>query len=214
VPGFEEHGQGRDSLGIGVDLGFAEIGGHKTQFKIEKWDLDQINWVRKKLRIRPGWEPIAQHFRRLNVRPFETYVKENANIIVDGGWQMLMNGVAGSAVTKFSNGAVGRIMGGDTSTAVAYTQTDLQAAAAGANRYCALINSVPTVGSTHTAGLVLTAQFALGNGNFSWQEFGLDSGTASGANAAVAPFFSRGLATPGTKTSSQTWNATLTYTWT
>lgn len=214
-----EHGQGADRLSIGVGLGMAETGRHRTDFRVEKWDTDQIHWTRRKdydgqRLIRPRVEPVALDFKRLHCLPFETYLAEDANEILDTGWVMLMNGIAGSAVTKFANAAVGRIGGGISATALAYTQTDLQAATGAANRQWELINAVPTVGSTHTAGLILAAQFPTTDGNFVWAEFGVDSGTASGTAASVAPMFSRGLASPGTKTSAQTWNATVTVTWT
>jgi hypothetical protein len=207
-----------DQLGIDVSLGMRESGGHRTDFLVEKWDADQIAWVTRKdeddLRlVRPGQEPAARHFREYRCLPFETYLLEDANLILDAGWQMMMNGIAGSAVTKFSNGAVGRIGGGISATAATYVQTDLQAATGAANRQWELINAVPTVGSTHTAGLVLAAQFPTTDGNFAWAEFGVDSGTAGGTGASVAPMFSRGTASPGTKTSAQTWNATVTATW-
>src|SRR5262249_35968105 len=150
-------------------------------------------------------EPIAADFRRENCKPFERFLEEDCNIIVDTGWVMLMNGVAGSAVTKFATNQ-GRIGGGISSTATAYTQTDLQAATGSANRQWEPINAPPTVGSTHTAGLIVAAQFPTTDGNFAWAEFGLDSGTTAGTAASVTPLFSRGLASPGTKTSAQTWN--------
>jgi len=215
----QEHGQGRDSFAVMAGVGLLEAGGHRTNFQVEKWDLDQIAWAKRKdyddLRL-IGFgtsEPTPEDFRRLGCKPFETFLEEDCNLILDAGWQMMMNGVAGSAVTKFSNGAVGRIGGGDTATAAAYTQTDLAAATGSTHRQWELINAVPTVGSTHTAGLIVAAQFPTTDGNFAWAEFGFDSGTAAGTGASVAPMFSRGVSSPGTKTSAQTWNATITFTW-
>ena len=209
-------GQGQDTLGIRAATGLLESGGHNTYFQVDKWDDSQISFARRKLdRIghREAWEPDASDFFALGVSPFETFLMDHANIVLDSGWQMFMNGVAGSAVTKFANGAVGRIGGGISSAATAYSQTDLQSATGSTNRQWELINAVPTVGSTHTAGLIVAAQFPTTDGNFAWAEFGFDSGTSSGTGVSVAPMFSRGLASPGTKTSSQTWNTTITYTW-
>ena len=210
-------GQGRETLGIQAASGLLESGGHNTWFQVDKWDDDQIGYARRKLdRIghRAGWEPDAADFLTLAVDPFETFLMDHANIVLDTGWQMIMNGIAGSAVTKFANASVGRIGGGISNTATAYSQTDLQSATGASNRQWELINAVPTVGSTHTAGLIVAAQFPTTDGNFAWAEFGFDSGTSSGTGVSVAPMFSRGLASPGTKTSSQTWNTTITYTWT
>jgi hypothetical protein len=216
----QEHGRGSDAFGVSVITHLAEAGGHRTNFQVEKWDVDQITWTKRRdydeeRLIGFGTsEPTPADFARLGCKPFETFLAEDCNLILDAGWQMMMNGVAGSAVTKFSNGAVGRIGGGDTGTAAAYTQTDLSAATGSTHRQWELINAVPTVGSTHSAGLVVAAQFPTTDGNFAWAEFGLDSGTAAGTGASTAPMFSRGTASPGTKTSLQTWNATITFTWT
>lgn len=220
MAGANDQGKGREALGIGagLDLGM-ERGKVRTNFTVEKWDVEQIEWLRRRdaMRqqlLRPGELVTARHFALYGCRPFETYLREDCNIIVDTGWVMIMNGIAGAAVNKFTNAARGRIGGGDTGGATGYGDTELKAAVNAANRYFALLNAVPTVGADHTAGLIVAAQFAPANGNFAWAEFGLDSGTVSGADAAVAPFFSRGTATPGTKTAAQTWNATITYTWT
>lgn len=212
-------GESIERLAMSVGTGGYDTGGHATQFRVSKWDADQIAWTVARdyddlRRIPRGGEPDQHHFTAYRCLPFDVYELEDCNFVLDGGWQMMMNGIAGSAVTKFSNGAVGRIGGGISSTALAYTQTDLQAATGAANRQWEVINAVPTVGSTHTAGLVFAAQFPTTDGNFAWAEFGMDSGTAAGTAASVGPMLQRGLASPGTKTSAQTWNATITITWT
>jgi hypothetical protein len=210
-----EFGMGHDNLGIDVGLGLAETGRHRTTFQVEKWDIDQIDWVRGRMPHRPGWEPQAQHFDRLRVKPFEVYVKEDANLITDVGWQNLMGGVAGTTPTKFVNATTGRIGLGTSATAVAYTDTALGAIGALTTANWKVINAVPTVGSTHTAGLILAAQFATAEANgVAIAEFATDLGTASTlSTAAVGGLFSHGNATPGTKTAAQTWNATVTITW-
>ena len=206
---------------IDVGLGLRETGGHQTQFKVEKWDLDQINWVRARdydgLRLLgPSQEPTARHFRRENCAPFETYVKEDANLITDAGWQYIMNGFAGSAVTKFVNATTGRIGLGTSATAVAYGDSALGAIGALTTANWKVINAVPTVGSTHTAGLIIAAQFGTTEANnVSIQEFGTDLGTTRTLSvSAVTTLVTHGNATPGTKTSAQTWNATVTFAWT
>jgi hypothetical protein len=127
-----------------------------------------------------------------------------------------MGGIAGTTPTKFVNATTGRIGLGTSATAVTYTDTALNAIGALTTANWKVINAVPTVGSTHTAGLILSAQFATTEANnVAIQEFAADLGTASTlSTAAVGGLFSHGNATPGTKTSAQTWNATITYTWT
>jgi hypothetical protein len=215
----QEQGNGTERFGLKVGTAAIVTGGHRTIFRVEKWDHEQIHWLRIKdydrsRILRPGQEPVARHFREYRCLPFETFTEEDCNYVLDAGWQMMMNGIAGSVVTKFANATVGRIGGGTSNTAAAYTQTDLQAATGSSTRQWEVINAVPTVGTTHTAGLVFAAQFPTTDGNFAWAEFGVDSGASAGTGASVAPMLSRGVASPGTKTAAQTWNATVTITWT
>jgi hypothetical protein len=208
-----DRGGGSDRIGVGVLAGARESGGHATMFRVEKWDTDQIAWARRKLELPPRIEPAARHFGTLKVRPFDVYERPDCNLIQDAGWQLLMNGLAGTAITKFSS-TVGRIGGGDTGTAATYTQNDLLAATGATHRQWELVSSTPTVGASHTAGLIFAATFPTTDGNFAWAEFAVDQGTAAGTAAATAVCLSRGVASPGTKTSAQTWNVTVTITWT
>lgn len=212
MTGAFDHGGGADRLAIQSMLTAADRGRAITQFRVQKWDLDQMAWTAKRIDLRPGIEPQRRHFLLARCAPFETYQADDCNEVVDSGWVMMMNGIAGSAVTKFS-ATVGRIGGGISSTALAYTQTDLQASTGAANRQWELLSAAPTVGGTHAAGIIFPATFPTTDGNFAWAEFGVDSGTAGGTGASTAPLLNRGLASPGTKTSSQTWNVTVTITW-
>lgn len=214
-------GSGSDSFRLDVGLGMIETGKHETQFKVEKWDNEQIHWVRSRdyddaRLLGPGEEPVARHFRALKCSPFETYVKDDCNLITSLGWQMLMNGVAGSTVTKFVNATTGRIGLGTSGTAVAPGDTALGAIGALTTANWVVINAVPTVGASGAAGLILAAQFPTADANgVAIAEFATDLGTAATlSTAAVGVFFSHGNATPGTKTAAQTWNATVTITWT
>ncbi|HEX3564047.1 MAG TPA: hypothetical protein VHU17_01635, partial [Acidimicrobiales bacterium] len=112
--------------------------------------------------------------------------------------------------------SAGRIGGGVTSTAAAYGNTDLAAATGAANRQWEMLSSNPTVpgSAQHSTGVVFAATFPTTDGNFAWAEFGIDQGTTAGTGASVATFLNRGVSSPGTKTSAQTWNVTVTITWT
>jgi hypothetical protein len=216
-----EQGGGSDRLLVGVGAGVRELGRHYTAFQVEKWDGDQLAWALSKdydgeRLIKPGAEPVAADFTRLRVKPFEVYRREDCNLITDVGWQNIMGGIAGTTPTKFVNGTTGRIGLGTSSTAPTYTDTALNAITSLTTANWKVINAVPTVGSTHTAGLILAAQFGTteANGN-AIAEFALDLGTTSTLSAsAVGGLFSHGLASPGTKTSAQTWNTTVTIQWT
>lgn len=204
-----DRGRGAELLAVRAGSGMIESGGHSTLFRVDKWDDDQIAWTARKLDLSPLTEPSRRHFDALGVKPFEVYEKDNANLVMDAGWNLMMKNTAGSAGTLFS-ASVGRIASGDSATAVGYTDTALNAAT---NKLYKLISGAPTVGTTHSGGLAFAATFSTSQANWSWQEFGVDQGT-SDSTTVTSVFFSHGLATPGTKTSAQTWNVTVTITWT
>lgn len=216
-----ERGSGNDSLNIGVGLGIMEKGHHWTNFQVEKWDTDQIKWTQRKdydgqRLIRRGVEPVALDFKRLKCKPFETYLKEDANLITNAGWVFMVNGIAGSGVTKFNNGTVGRIGLGTSATAVTAADTNLNSVGALTANNWKVINAVPTVGAGGTAALIVAAQFITTDANgVAIAEFAVDSGTTNtNVVTGVAPMLSHGNASPGSKTSAQTWNATVTYNFT
>lgn len=184
---------------------FPERGAHRTFLRIDKWDEEQSEWVKRHSGL---LAPDAWHFHQLRVRPYDALEHEDCNLVTDAGWNLLMKNVAGTAGTLFS-ATVGRIGAGDSSTAAAYTDTALNAAT---NKLYKLISAAPTVGATHTAGLVFAATFGSTQANFAWNEFGTDQGTADGTTV-TAVFFNHGVASNGTKVSGQTWAATETITW-
>ncbi len=183
-----------------------DSGSHRTDLLVEKYDADQTRWVARKSGIT---EPRGRDFEVLKVRPYEIGEEHDCNLITDAGWNLLMKNVAGTAGALFS-ATVGRIGIGDSTSAVAYADTALNAAT---NKQYKLISAAPTVGTTHTAGLVLSASFGSAQANYAWQEFGTDQGTADGTTVA-AVFFNHGLSSQGTKSSGQTWVVTETITWT
>ncbi len=107
-----------------------------------------------------------------------------------------------------------RIGVGNSNTAEAYTDTDLGAAAGASNRYFQPVSGAGTLG---TRTLAFAATFGTADGNFAWNEFGLDVGTptVSGGTTVNALLFNHkaGIA-QGTKASGQTWTATATLTFT
>jgi len=107
----------------------------------------------------------------------------------------------------------GRIGAGNSTTAAADTQTDLQAAAGAANRWFQVLSTGPTVS---TDQLSMAAAFGTADGNFAWQEFGIDIGTPTVVSAATvnATLLNRAVSAQGTKASGQTWTATATITFT
>jgi hypothetical protein len=182
----------------------SDQGSHCTFVTFERWDAEQTQWVKRRSGLA---EPDAWYFRRLGVKPYSV-TEHEGNLVTDAGWNLMMKNTAGSAGTLFS-ATVGRIGVGDSSTAPAYGDTALNAST---NKQYKLISAAPTVGSTHSTGLVFSATFGTSQANFAWNEFGTDQGTADGTTV-TAVFFNHGVSSQGTKASGQTWAVTETITW-
>lgn len=106
----------------------------------------------------------------------------------------------GEAVTAF-NAANAHIGAGDSTTAFAATQTDLQAATNKLRK--AQEASYPT-----RSGNVLTFRslFGTADANWAWQEWGIFNASSAGV------MMSRKVESLGTKTSAQSWQVTATIT--
>jgi len=109
-------------------------------------------------------------------------------------------GVVSGSLTAFS-AANARIGVGDSSTAYAATQTDLQAATNKLRK--AMDATFPTVA---TNVLTFRATFGTAEANFAWQEWGVFNAAAAGT------MLCRKVESLGTKTSAQSWQITLTIT--
>lgn len=109
--------------------------------------------------------------------------------------------IGGTTYTKFNN-ANCYLGVGDSTTAFAATQTDLQAATNKLRK--AMDASYP-----QRAANVVTykATFATGDANFAWQEVGTFNAAAAGQ------MMSRNVTSLGTKTSAASWVLTHTQTW-
>lgn len=130
-------------------------------------------------------------------------VEDHGNLLLNAGITRLCSLLVGAGGTAF-NAANSRIGVGDSSTAAAAGQTDLQAAT---NKYYRLVDSVTPSAQTIT----WVATYATGLAEFAWNEWGIDNGTASNTTG-VAPMLNRKVASMGTKTAGSTWTLTVTIT--
>lgn len=187
-----------------------------TSLLIHKWDEEQTEWVARKaerdslrvLRENGNVHIEPPVFAYYGVEPYEVFQRDNANMILQAGWAALLGGIAGTSIATKWSSTVGRIGVGDSTTAAAYTQTDLQASA---SKYYQLCGAAPTVTtSSSPPTLVFSATFGTGVANFAWNEFVTDEGTASNTGPVVAVCLNRGQVAMGTKASGQTWTATET----
>lgn len=114
------------------------------------------------------------------------------------GLNHIAGAVIGESLTAF-NAANCRLGVGDSSTAFAVGQTDLQAAT---NKFRKIVDSAPG-----RSGAVLTfvSTFSTGEANYAWNEFGIFNASSAGT------MFARKVQSLGTKASGD-WTLTVTET--
>jgi hypothetical protein len=137
----------------------------------------------------------------------------DGNLLVYGGascqWQTLIgNGTttADQSLTYFSN-ARAAIGVGDSTTAAAATQTDLQASTNLLR--VAMDSTYPQHTDATTSGaasIVFKSTYSTSQANFAWQEWGV----FNSATAATGRMLQRKVESLGTKTSAATWALTIT----
>ena len=139
----------------------------------------------------------------LRVDKFDAHGKfigfeEAENIFLTAGINEIWKLVTGQSANTFTN-AQAQIGIGDSATAAAAGQTDLQAATN--KTYKAMNGSYPTVPASGSVQFQST--FASADANYAWQEFVVKQGTSSIC-------IDRGVASMGTKASGTSWTVTVT----
>lgn len=144
--------------------------------------------------------------------PYEVIEREG-NLLMYGGvsclWQALIgNGTAsaGQSLTYFDNSNA--YLGvGDSSSAEAATQTDLQASSNKTRQGMEAGYPAHTDGATSGAATItFRAVFDTATANFAWNEWGIFNGSSGGR------MLNRKVAALGTKTSASSWTLTVTLT--
>lgn len=167
----------------------------------------------------PHLQLAADAAMRGDVAPYD--VSEFHNLLLNAGINALWNiglgnasaanssGSAAGANATFNN-AQSRIGIGDSSTAAAATQTDLQAAT---NKYWQVMDA--TFPTEATQAITFKITVAGGNANFAWNEWGVDNCGGSNATSTTrsgGSMLNRAVSAQGTKASGQTWVPTATIT--
>lgn len=140
-------------------------------------------------------------------------VSIDGNLLMYGGasvqWETLLGngtGTAGQTLTYFNNGN-SYIGVGDSSTAEAATQTDLQAASNKLRKAMDATYPTHTDGtSSGSASAVWRSTFATTDANWVWNEWGIFNGSSGGR------MLNRKVQSLGTKTSAASWQLTVTLT--
>lgn len=180
----------------------ADSGRGTTLWRVDRWDAEQAAWVaRRSGLVEPG--PAA--FAAAGVKPYLT-TEQLGNVVTNAGWQALLASATGSGTPMFTS-SKGRLGVGNGTTTPAATDTDLSAAAGSSNRLYKFMAAAPTVGTGVNRTWTFVATFQATDAIFTWNEFGLDQGTADGTTV-TATFFNHALSSQGAKTSGQVWTAT------
>ena len=132
--------------------------------------------------------------------PFE--VKEvEGNLALNEGIGEFLLLLTGGSATAYNN-ANSRLGVGDSTTAAAATQTDLQAAT---NKlYQAVDATYPTIAAQT---VTWRTTFGTSAANYAWEEYTVDNGATAAKN------LNRKVSSLGTKLSGQTWVLDLQITW-
>jgi hypothetical protein len=179
---------------------------HFTEWVCEKWSEEACDFARYKLYL-PKLTPVPSfELLALGIKAEEVEVVPG-NLLLNAGIQRLEDLLIGAGGQAFNN-ANSRLGVGNSATAEAATQTDLQAAAGGANRQFKLMNA--TFPSRATQVVTFQSDFTSGEANFVWNEWGVDNGTTN-TTTVVAPMLNRKVASLGTKATG-TWTLTGTLT--
>jgi len=122
--------------------------------------------------------------------------------LTDAGRNQMVQASIGAAVTAFNN-ANTYIGVGDSTTAFATSQTDLQAAT---NKLRKAMDATYPSGAANV--ITFRSTFATTDANYAWQEWGIFNAASAGT------MLNRKVESLGTKTSAQTWQFTVTLTYT
>jgi hypothetical protein len=122
--------------------------------------------------------------------------------ITDAGRNFMVQSTIAAAATPFNN-ANSYIGVGDSTTAFAASQTDLQAAT---NKMRKAMDATYPSGAANV--ITFRSTFATTDANWAWQEWGIFNASSAGT------MLSRKVESLGTKTNTQTWQFTTTLTFT
>lgn len=157
----------------------------------------KVAWCLEKFRVADTIHGITE--------PYEV-IEGEGNLLMYGGASALWQRLIGTGVTAFDN-TNAYIGVGDSSTAAAATQTDLQAAT---NKHREAMDATypqHTDGtSSGNASIVYKSTFETADANFAWEEWGIFNASTSGR------MLNRKVTSLGTKTSSDEWAFTVTIT--
>ena len=185
-----EEGQVQEGAAVGAGMDGHEPVRWRANWRVEKRHGD---WTGEQ--IARGEAP----------DPYEVLEREG-NLLTYGGASILWEALIGAAVTAFSN-ANAYIGVGDSTTAAAATQTDLQAATNKLRKGMDATYPQHTdgTGASSNAQITFKSTFGAAEANFGWKEWGIFNASSAGR------MLNRKQEDLGTKASG-TWTMTVTLT--
>jgi hypothetical protein len=189
-----EISMGQDAGGVGVILPGQDLISWRFSWFAEKWSEELCDFVRKALGLDPRAAVSSELLRKYRVAEEEREIQ--GNLLLNEGISELLDLMAGEGSPTAFNTANARIGVGDSATAAAASQTDLQAASN--KTYKAMNGTYPT----RTAQTMdWQSDFTSGEANYAWEEWVIDNG------ASAAKTLNRKVESLGTKTTG-TWTLT------
>jgi hypothetical protein len=165
---------------------------------------------RESIRWRPVITVEKYHGDDLTRAPYDV-ISAVGNLLTTAGLTRITSLIIAGGGQGLTNTAT-RIGVGNSNTAAAVGQTDLQASAGASNRY--FMTQDATYPQASAGVITAKATFGTADGNFQWQEWCLDIGTptVTAGTTVNACMVNRAVQALGTKTSAGTWVATATIT--
>lgn len=180
----------------------------KAHAHVDKYDADQTEWVKKYSGL---LAPSASIFEGLGVKPSEVVDKAD-NLLTTAGLTRIVSLIVAAGGQAPTNTAA-RIGTGNGVGTAAVGDTDLSASAGSTNRWFNVMDATfPTIAA---AVATFKSTFASADGNYTWNEWGIDIGapTVTAAATVNATLLNhKTSAALGTKASGSTWAFTVTIT--
>lgn len=195
-----------------------DVAGHSTYACVEKWDPDQVAYVKRMVELDFGsgpHEPLRHELIRY-CEPGEVLVDNTPNLTTTGGRGRLTSSLTGAAPVVFSGVGTTVLGVGSSATTELPADTNLTAAL-----WWQVADSTPTITTTTVTNdtIQVVATFASANGNGAWNEWGLGLVTTAVSAATLATagtgglMFNHKVASLGTKSSGASWAFTVKLTW-
>jgi hypothetical protein len=193
---------GTDAFGVNVSTPLTDRYTWNIEWFTHKFDSEMTSWLTERL----GREPLFADFANEQMKPFEVGHVEK-NLLTTAGLGRITNLITGGGGQALTNTS-GRIGVGNGAGTAAIGDTDLSASAGSANRWFRVFDATyPTISG---GAITAYATFPSADGNFAWNEYGIDIGTPTVTSAATVNAVLLNHKTSiaqGTKTAGQTWTA-------